>query len=74
VYGVFAAEPAIFIHFKPVGGILFVFCRIVVSLLAFVTSESYLNSQCGTSIAFLLDLAEKGSLFNARKMNPSADR
>jgi len=85
VNGVFAAEPAVLVHFKPVGGILFVLRSVVIALLAFVTSESYFNSHCVSApplfqanidrFASLLYLAEVGfCLHYARKMNPSADR
>jgi len=73
VNGVFAAEPAILVHFKPVRGILLVFCRIVVSLLAFIASEGYLYSHYGTSfvqvtaghLASLFELTEKGPFCSA---------
>jgi len=69
VNGVLAAEPAVFIHFQPVGIIFFVFCRVVISLLAIVTPEGYFNSHRGTSLnqvtechfASLSVLAESGS-------------
>jgi hypothetical protein len=40
----FVAEPAVLIHFKPVRIIFLVFHRVIVSLLAIPTSESYLGS------------------------------
>lgn len=48
---VLAAETAILIHFESVGIVLFVFLRIVVTLLAFAASESDLYSHSiGTSL------------------------
>ena len=38
VRGVLPAEPAIFVEFKLIGGVLFVFRRVVVALLTFVAS------------------------------------
>ena len=40
------AESAILIHLQPVGVVLLVFHRVVVSLLAFVASERDLDSHC----------------------------
>jgi len=84
---VLAAETAVFVHFKPVRVVLFVFCRVVISLLAFVASEGYFYSHRGTSFVIVFRLLDNrrtslpvcidrsGSfVFIARKMNPSADR
>ena len=49
VYGMLAAESAVFVHFEPIRGVLFIFRGVVVSLLAFVASEGYFYSHCGTS-------------------------
>lgn len=47
---VLAAEGAILVHFKLVGGIFLVLERVVVPLLALVASESYFYSHFGTSL------------------------
>jgi len=46
---VLSAEPAVFVHFQPVRIVLFVFLRVVVSLLAFGASQGDFNSHTGTS-------------------------
>jgi hypothetical protein len=46
----FLAESAILLHFKPIGVVLFVLHGVVVSLLAFGTSESDFNAHYGTSL------------------------
>jgi hypothetical protein len=46
---VFAAELAIFLHFKSVGIVLFVLGCVIVSLLAFRAGESDFNAHIGTS-------------------------
>jgi len=46
---VLAAELAVFLHFKSVGIVLFVFCCVIVSLLAFRAGESDFNAHIGTS-------------------------
>jgi hypothetical protein len=50
MYGVFAAESAIFVHFKPVRRVFLVLCGVVVSLLAVIAAERYFNSHSGTSL------------------------
>jgi hypothetical protein len=52
--GMFAAETAIFVHFKPVGGVFLVFNGGVIALLALLASQHYIspcafNSHFGTS-------------------------
>ena len=44
VQGVFPAEPAVFIHLKPVGIVLLVFLCVVVSLLALSAGQNNLDS------------------------------
>jgi len=44
-----AAETAVFVEFKPIGIVLLVFLRIVVSLLALTARQCDLNSHNGTS-------------------------
>ena len=61
MHSVFSAEPAVLVHFEPVGGILFVFCCIVVALLALVASERDFYSHCGASLG-LRDLSLFASL------------
>jgi len=51
--GMLAAERTILIHFKTIGGIFFVLESIVVSLLAFIASQSYFYSHFGTSLLYL---------------------
>jgi len=48
--GVLAAEPAVFVHFQPVGVVLFVFHGIVVALLALAASQSDFGSHIGASV------------------------
>ena len=50
VYGVLTAEPAILVEFKPIRRVLFVFHRVVVSLLTFVASECDFYSHSGPPI------------------------
>ena len=45
VYGVLAAESAVFVHFHPIRRILFVLHGIVVSLFAIVTSQGHFHAQ-----------------------------
>jgi len=52
VYGVFTTEPAILVHLEPVRGVLFVFCRVVISLFTFVASEGDFYSHRGASFVF----------------------
>ena len=42
--GVFFAESAIFVKLQSVGGVLFVFVTVVVTLFTLRASQSYLNS------------------------------
>jgi len=49
VYGVFATEAAVLVHFKAIRGIFFVLGRVVISLLAFVASERDFDSHSGAS-------------------------
>jgi hypothetical protein len=45
----FAAEPAVFAHFEPVGIVLLVLHRVIVALFALRASQSYFYSHNGTS-------------------------
>ena len=47
--GVFSAEPAILVHFKPIRIVLLVFHCVVVALLTFCASKCDFNSHNGTS-------------------------
>ena len=47
---VLSAEPAVLLHFEPVRVVLLVLHGVVVSLLAFGTSESDFNAHYGTSL------------------------
>ena len=49
VQGVLTAEPAILVHFQPVGIVLLVFHSVVVALLAFRAGEGNFDSHNGTS-------------------------
>ena len=49
VRGVLPAEPAILVKLELVGGVLFVFRRVVVALLAFGASEGDFYSHIGAS-------------------------
>jgi len=51
----FAAKPAILIHFKPIRGVFLVFHCVVVSLFALVASESDFYSHRGASLIASLD-------------------
>jgi hypothetical protein len=46
---VFLTEPAVLVHFKPVGVVFLVFHRVVVTLLALGASQSNFHSHDGTS-------------------------
>jgi hypothetical protein len=48
--GVLSAESAVLLHFEPVRVVLLVLHGVVVSLLAFGTSESNFNAHYGTSL------------------------
>jgi hypothetical protein len=75
---VFAAEAAVFVHFQLFRGVLLVLLRVVVSLFALVAPENDLDAHFGTSILFAsllyIDRMTVFACFNARKINPSADR
>jgi len=58
---VFAAELAVFVHFKSVRIVLFVFGRVVVSLLAFRAGECDFDAHFGTSY-YNAKLNEKASV------------
>jgi len=47
---VFTAKPAILVQFELVRGVFLVFCRVVVSLLAFIASKCDFYSHCGSSL------------------------
>ena len=49
VQGVLTAEPAILVHFQPVGIVLLVFHGVVVALLAFRAGQGDFDSHNGTS-------------------------
>ena len=74
--GVFTAETAVFIHFKPIRSILFIFRGIVVSLLAFIASKGNFYSHFGASYVASLFYIDRTVNYNfySRKIDPSADR
>jgi len=50
MHSVLTAKPAVLAHFKPVRVVLLILHGIIVSLLAFSTSQGYSDSHCGTPL------------------------